>query len=657
MFELNIRLADGRRTVQVPASQRQRLLTEVLRAAGLPLNTRCGQRGLCNGCWVQLLGGALEVKEQGKLVGAAEELLRGCELRVPAEGNAEIHVPARSLLAHQPQVVTSFMLNVPRAHDPLWQSLSLRADEWDGKQSGRESLLEVVRARLDTDVPLIADERLDQLPFDAEGRCHVVLQHAGSHRLLCTGDVVEPAYGVAVDIGTTTVVVVLVELSTGTVVGSASALNAQTRLGDNVLTRINICMTQPHMIERMQTAVVRRTLMPLLTEAMQQANVAPQQLACMVVAGNTTMLHLLLGVDPSSLGTAPFTPVFLEHRIVSADELKLRLRRPEPAPVGADCIELEEEVAEADESSFVADAAEADTNEAAAVDGAKVTPPMSIHLLPGAAAYVGADITAGVLSSGMAYREETCLLVDLGTNGELVLRCSGSGGEGRFLGCATAAGPAFEGAGLTYGMRAGKGAIGHVWLETLLAPPRIEVIGGGTPSGLCGTAYIDFVARARRQGLITPTARFSSEEHPCLMRHETHGLSFVVAHSHQQQPLLITEADMACLLQAKAAIAAGVTCLLREAGLQPADVQTVYLAGGFGFHMHVDSLLGCGMLPGFRPEQVQLVGNTALGGAYLTLLDSGALREIRRISSQMKIIELNLAPDFESIYIDQLSLS
>ena len=123
------------------------------------------------------------------------------------------------------------------------------------------------------------------------------------------------------------------------------------------------------------------------------------------------------------------------------------------------------------------------------------------------------------------------------------------------------------------------------------------------------------------------------------------------------EPLLITEADMASLLQAKAAIAAGVTCLLRRADLQAADVSTVYLAGGFGFHMHIDSLLGCGMLPGFRPAQIELVGNTSLAGAYLTLVDSSALREIRQLSHRMDIVELNLEPHFESIYIDQLSLA
>jgi uncharacterized 2Fe-2S/4Fe-4S cluster protein (DUF4445 family) len=361
----------------------------------------------------------------------------------------------------------------------------------------------------------------------------------------------------------------------------------------------------------------------------------------MVLAGNTTMLHLVLGVDPTSLGTAPFTPVFLEHRMETAADLSLRLQEPH----------LPESDAPSMPEKDLCQPASAGGGLSEAVSEKRTVPQMAVHVLPGAAAYVGADITAGVLASGMAYREDTCMLVDLGTNGEIVLRH-----QGQFLGCATAAGPAFEGAGLTCGMRAGKGAISHVWLDGAGEAPTVEVIGHGQPIGICGTAYIDFVSRAREVGLIGPTARFVAGDHPSLIRHEKHGRSLAVATLDHGDPLLITEGDMASLLQAKAAIAAGVICLLREADVQAAQVQRVYLAGGFGFHMHLESLLGCGMLPGFEQQQVEAVGNTALAGAYLTLLDSGALREIRNVSSQMRIIELNLAPRFESIYIDQLIL-
>ncbi len=695
MFLLTIQLPHEERQIEVPEHLQHRLLTDVLRDAGVPLNTRCGHRGLCDGCLVELRDGCLkEISTDGvtpKSVSPEGDvepdgtLVRGCRVSLPIAGTARIHVPARSLLAHQPQVVASFRLNVPRAHDPLWQKIRVAPTRVDKNVVLSEALRVAVAAELDCELPMQwvdtpwgdaiggdapwSDAPWSDAPWidapwiDAteshrpaatasdgeallarssaggrDGFFELVVEHRGDYRVVRPCHLAEPAFGVAVDVGTTTVVVALVELATGQVVANASALNSQAKLGDNVLTRINLCMTQPRLIPRMQQAIVRSTLAPLISDVMRQVGIAPRQLTCMVVAGNTTMLHLLLGVDPTSLGTAPFTPTFLQHKIVSASDLSLGVTWPGLADGDGRRDAL---TAEASVGGEVSGAAKSRRN----------IPKMDVHLLPGAAAYIGADITAGVLASGMAYRDDTCLLVDLGTNGEIVLRH-----DGGIVGCATAAGPAFEGAGLAFGMRAGNGAIGHISFAGDRKMPTIEMIGQGLPAGICGTAYIDFVARARQQQLLTPTARFVVDDHPCIIQHETHGRAMVVARAEDAESILITEADMASLLQAKAAIAAGIICLLKEAELQPHDVQTVYLAGGFGFHMHLDSLLGCGMLPGFREEQVEAVGNTALAGAYLTLVDSSALREIRRVSRQMKIVELNLAPEFEMIYIDQLTL-
>ncbi len=353
---------------------------------------------------------------------------------------------------------------------------------------------------------------------------------------------------------------------------------------------------------------------------------------CLTIAGNTTMLHLLVGENPASMGVAPFTPVFLNYRTLRGCDLDLLVPEADDQVEDASVELRDEEVSLPPRSGELCNA--------------------TIHLLPGAAAYVGADITAGVLSSGMAYRDDTCLLVDLGTNGEIVLR------HGNVLvGCATAAGPAFEGAGLTCGVRAGKGAIGHIWLEERPFQVRSEIIGGGAPIGLCGTAYVDFVARARRVGLINSTGRYTAEaQDGFLEKQGLYGWGFTIGRTRRDEPLYVSEADIASLLQAKAAIAAGIACLLRRVDLAAAEVTKVYLAGGFGFHMHIDSLLGCGLMPGFRAEQIELIGNSALAGAYLTLLDSGAMDEIQRLSARIDIVELNLDPQFEMTYIDHLTL-
>jgi len=484
----------------------------------------------------------------------------------------------------------------------------------------------------------------------------VVLEQAGEAWLVRPDELggAAAAFGVAVDIGTTTVVCILVDLSTGEIVNTASALNAQVRLGDNVLTRIQLCITHPKMIARLQHAVVARTLRPLLEQLLLETGVRSEQVRSLVIAGNTTMLHLFAGIDPSSLGTAPFTPQFLEHRVLRASELPLRVRpkasRGTQTAGSAEPRETEPRNAEPSEEGEQ-DAGAAGTVGPRANSAGPSAP--AVHLLPGTAAYVGADVMAGVFASGMVYGQETSLLVDVGTNGEIVLKHGD-----RFWGCATAAGPAFEGSGLSCGMRAGRGAISHIRLDHGADEPQIEVIHNVPPIGVCGTAYVDFVAQARRTGLLRHNGRFAPEaDRDPRVRPGPHGREFILTDGADGKPIFISESDVARLLQAKAAIAAGIVCLLNCAGLTPSAVQVLYLAGGFGFHMDIPNVIRCGLLPGFRPDQISLVGNTSLAGAYLALLDSSVLDEIKKVSARVETIELNLVPEFESVYIDQLAVS
>ncbi len=435
--------------------------------------------------------------------------------------------------------------------------------------------------------------------------------------------------GVAVDVGTTTVVVQLVDLLTGDTVGRAAGFNKQMHFGDDVLTRINLCSTDVAMLAELQRAIVAETLRPLLDEALAGAERQRDEVSCITVAGNTTMLHLLVGEDPSPMGIAPFTPRFLDRG---------------PFPAGA--IGLEP----------------GDAN---------------VHLLPSIAAYIGADLTAGLLASGLAYEEGPSLLVDVGTNGEILLM---HGGE--ISGCATAAGPAFEGSRLTCGLRAGEGAISHLSLEADPFAVRYEVIGdgGGRPTGLCGSAYIDFLAEGRRVGLLDEIGRFSSAlgcdsvGRPVASNDERlgqetgringiketgrikSGRCFKVAKGQGARAIVVSEADVASLLQAKAAIAAGILTLLARHKLDSADVKTLYLAGGFGMHLDIGNAIACGLLPGFSVEQVQLVGNASLAGATLALLDKNLLAEMKTLREKVEVVELNLDPSFEDRYISQLSL-
>jgi len=379
-------------------------------------------------------------------------------------------------------------------------------------------------------------------------------------------------------------------------------MNAQVTRGDNVLTRINLCQSDKSQIALLRDDFWVRTFATIYARLLEAANVKGEEVAGVVVAGNTTMLHLARDVDPTSLGLAPFTPQFLSM----IDETCEYVQR---------------------------------------VTGI----PRALYL-PGISAYVGADIVAGVICCGMTYSNKSQMIIDIGTNGEMLLATP----QGNWV-CATAAGPAFEGNGLLCGTRAATGVVGRIALDAATLAPTLDVIGNlmTPPFGIAGSAYVDFLAEGRRCGLLNASGRFTREAreaHP--ERFDRDGKFFRLSDTNAS--LGITEGDVAALLQAKAAIAAGVETLLSLAGLTAADIDCVFLAGGFGLHISIENAIACGLLPRFRPEQIRAVGNTSLGGATFALLDASLGEEMNKLSAT--IVELNTVPTFEDCYLDHLSL-
>jgi len=510
-------------------------VTDLLALRGHPLNARCGQRGLCRGCMVDLLEGEL-IDEGGERITAGDSV-RSCRMRLPAGGKVVLRIHDQARIGRAPQVGETFFTDVPCRLSPAFPP-----------QPGSDT-------------------------------------------------------GFAVDIGTTTVVVLLADLATGGVLARAGGFSAQIRFGDNVISRI-AAASSPQTRREMRRVLVEETLAPLLQKACERAGRDISRLAGGTIAGNTTMLHILADEDPTPLGIAPFTARFLEGRMLRSGEISLH-------------------------------------------------PEMPLCLLPGLSAYLGADIAAGVHATGMTLDPAPSLLVDMGTNGEVVL-CTG----GRLIGCATAAGPAFEGAGLSSGTRAHEAAVSGIRFSPDPFSLKLETIGHkGPASGVCGSAYIDFLATARAGGLLRENGRFDLakwEAIPESHRFESDdGLAFRLDGSTGPS---ISEIDIAHLLQAKGAIGAGIETLLSAAGVTPSEIGRVYLAGGFGMHVDVPHAIAIGLLPGFRPEQVRVVGNTSLAGALLALLDQAALEEMEGLRARLEVIELNLQPGFEDCYIDHLAL-
>jgi uncharacterized 2Fe-2S/4Fe-4S cluster protein (DUF4445 family) len=417
----------------------------------------------------------------------------------------------------------------------------------------------------------------------------------------------------AVDVGTTTVVVLLVDLLTGQSLSRAGAFNEQIRFGDNVITRIDAAH-KPENLAAMQRAIVMETIQPLLLRACQRAGRTLERIAGGAIAGNTTMLHLLAGENPASLGVAPFTPRFIKAKEVLARDIHL------------------------------------------AAEG--LAPETPLQLLPGIAAYIGADITAGIFASGMAFDPAPSLLVDIGTNGEIVLQSGG-----KLTACATAAGPAFEGCGLRCGTRAREGAVSDLRLTLNPFALETETIGKvplNRANGLCGSAYVDFLATARTGGLLAANGRFIASAWDGLPAQnrltDDGGRALRLSENNGAGALRVSEVDVALLLQAKAAIGAGIEILLDTAALRARDLGRLYLAGGFGMHLNVANAITIGLLPGFRQEQVRVVGNTALAGALLALVDRTTLEEMENLRTEVEVIELNLARSFEDCYIEHLAL-
>lgn len=542
MSRIEIRETEGDgQILDVTPQEAGRSLAEVLAGRGCGLNTRCGRRGLCRGCEVEVIEGQLVVGDETL---GAPTTVRSCQAVI--SGDLVIRIPHRSRMEHRPQVGETFRIDVPSAHQPLFPAQ-----------------------------PGVSDTVF------------------------------------AVDIGTTTVVVLLIDGMSGELLSRAGGFNEQIRFGDNVLTRI-AAGGDPALRCEMQAAVVG-TISTLLERACERAGREASRISGGAIAGNTTMLHLLVGEDPSSLGVAPFEPGFVEGRSISWSELG------RDGPIAGDT---------------------------------------RLHLLPSIAGYLGADIVAGVYATGMVFDEKPSLLVDIGTNGEVVLQSGG-----KLSACATAAGPAFEGCGLRCGSRAGVGAVSDLRIKS--DPFRI-VAGtiGDVPlsraTGICGSAYIDFLAQGRMSGLLGESGRFDHEtwqqvpESLRVLDDDERALR--LADDGGRGEAMVSEVDVALLLQAKAAIGAGIETLLHAAGIEALEIGRVCLAGGFGMHLDVGHAIAVGLLPGFREEQIEVVGNTALAGALLVLVDRTTLDEMEELRGQVEVLELNLQEGFEDRYVDHLML-
>ena len=604
---VDLRFEPSGRQVRVPAG------VSVFDAAswnGIAIDSTCGGHGTCKKCKVRMLDGAAAPSALDIRAFSPDELRDGWRLacRVLADGDARIDVPP---LATRPKAAT---VGVGRQVilRPAVQKryLELAEPTLADQRSDIERILDGVddlELRPDLHALRVAGRALRAADFKVTA---VIVDEVLID--VQPGDTSGRLFGIAFDLGTTTVVATLLDLSTGTPVAVASALNQQQPFGADVITRISATMMDPDALARL-TALAQQTLAELAAEACAAGGIDPAEVYEVALAGNATMTHIVLGIDPEPLGVAPF---ILATRLL-------------PEVLAAEL-------------------------------GIPAHPRARAVIFPPFGAYVGGDITAGLLASGMDRDARTRLFIDIGTNCEIVL-----GNRDWLLATAAPAGPAFEGAAIRCGMRAADGAI-----EVVTMTPdglELKVIGDTEPAGLCGSGLVDAVTGLVRLGLLDSSGRLVSEERAAelapgladrltqLGAERVFVLHWLGEPGNVSRSVYLSQRDVRELQFAKAAIATGWRILLEEAGLEPGDIQQVLLAGSFGSYLSPANAIRLGLVPDIPVLRVVSAGNVAGEGAKMALLSVRERAGGLALLEEVRYVELSDRADFNDRFVDQLA--
>jgi uncharacterized 2Fe-2S/4Fe-4S cluster protein (DUF4445 family) len=598
-------------------------LVRALWAAGVAVETPCGGFGVCGKCKVRFTGGAVPepTQEEYRHV-PAQELAEGWRLacRHRVMGDIQLEVPAESRPAIA-QVLTT-AVERPVSLEPAVRRLPLHvpAPSTSDERSDLRRLLDALReqhgiALAVEQVPLGVLRQLPQVLRDAGFRVHAVLfcdpEHPAANRLLAVQpDDTHPLLGIAFDIGTTTLVGYLIDLQSGKELAYAARLNPQVQYGDDVVSRLSFVYHDPAGLKQLQHAVVRG-MNEIIAEACQTAGVDPHDVFEVVAVGNTTMLHFLLGVNTNSIAVAPYVPVFTDLLSVEVRQIGLR-----------------------------------------------VNPAAMLTTLPCVAGYVGADTVAVVLTHLFDPEGETVLALDIGTNGEVVLRH-----QGKYYCTSAAAGPAFEGGRIYQGIRAEAGAVSQISVESNGENRWLHVttVAGAPPKGICGSGLIDAAACLLDIGAVNEAGRMSNndngewwEAHLTTLCEQKAFQLVAPEAAGNAEGIVLTQKDVRELQLAKGSIRAVMEVLLQEAGITWLDVRRLLVAGAFGMYVNLRSAQRIGLLPPLPLQCIEPVGNAAGAGAKIALRSVRERKRAEWLARQMKHIVMTGNPQYEEQYIEHL---
>ena len=567
--------------------------------AGVRLIAPCNGKGSCGKCGVQFQEGAPAPVPADASFYQAPELTEGWRL-------ACMHgVEARSVVFVTPATLGKVDFgpsmegivlhpNVRKIYIPVGATAGDILTWPDLKSQARDPLNEPPQIEA-----LKTLRELNPTP----GMELTVVARGGKAERVEAGDTRLENYGLALDIGTTTVAAVLLDLNTGEEISSHSALNRQSVHGSDVMSRLTSVTENPSVLPVLQR-LAAETVGELLEQIVAETGIKRDRVHEVTVVGNSCMHHIFLGLDPMSLAFAPYSALVL-------------------SPVEARAADL----------------------------GLDLLPDTPVYALPNIASFIGGDALGATLAVGLHRSETVKCLVDIGTNGEIIL-----GSRDRIIACSTPAGPAFEGASISCGMIASEGAIHRVQMGETVA---LETIGGAKPKGLTGSGLIDICAELRRVGLLNKQGKFvSAQGIPTLSRSLADrmvagGKSFLMARSYGKD-LCLTQRDVRELQLAKGVIFAGIEALKIELGINDDQIDELYLAGTFGSYLNIDSARTIGLVPRLPGERIRAVGNAAMVGAKMCLLSLEARAEAEELARRIEHVELPLRKDFQDIFMDAM---
>ena len=599
-------------------------LLDAARRANVAIDAPCSGNGACGKCRVKLISGDLDSPQTRHITD--EEYAQGWRLSCVSKLTGDVVVEV-------PDIASAYRSRMKVADISSEKELAIfnhtRAEIAEaGIEMGNNlSVLTLALTEPTIDDTMPDNERLSRKIMEETGAEKVEVTYAALKKLarvlrenafnvrcvletateavrvldVLPGDADERIPGVVVDLGTTSVAAILVDMRDGSILAKASTGNGQIRYGADVINRI-IEASREGGSERLQHAVIEESLCPLIQQMCAAAKIPSERVYRMCLAGNTTMNHLLLGLDTDPVRMEPYIPSFFLADDMRADDLRLGLH-----------------------------------------------PEAKLILAPNIGSYVGGDITAGAFASMLWNREELALFIDLGTNGELVF------GNNEFLmSCACSAGPAFEGGDISCGMRATDGAIDSCSIDKETMEPTFTLIGDAKhPVGICGSGIIDVIAELFRTGIINGKGKFSREGRR--VRRDENGMgSYVLAFKEDTgavRDVSINEVDIDSFIRAKGAIFSATMTMLGSMGMDPSVLNHVYVAGGIGSGINMRNAVTIGMLPDIDISLFSYIGNSSLSGAYAMLTSDQSREKVDELARSMTYLELSTEPGYMDAFI------